>query len=183
MDADARFERCVDFVLRMEGGFTDNPSDPGGPTNLGVTMPTLTAFRGHPVSKADISALTPDTVKPLYRELFWCRVLGDLLPAGVDLCLLDSAVNMGPGKAARLLQRVLALTQDGLIGPRTIAAVNRFPAPALIDSLGSYRLAYYQALPTWDEFGKGWSNRVQAVRAQAKAWASEPEPPTAALAA
>lgn len=172
MDADARFERCLDFVLHMEGGYVADPA--GGPTNLGVTIPTLTAFRGHPVSVADIKALTPETVSPFYRSMYWAKVLGDLLPAGVDLFTLDSAVNMGPGKAARLLQRSLALTQDGLIGPRTIAAVTGAKLPDLIDKLAANRLAYYRALPTWDEFGEGWANRVRATTAEAKAWASEP---------
>jgi lysozyme family protein len=182
MDADARFARCVDFMLRMEGGYVDDPA--GGPTNLGVTIPTLTAFRGHPVSVGDIKALTPADVFPLYRDLYWNKVLGDLLPAGVDLFELDSAVNMGPGKAARLLQRALGLTQDGLIGPRTISAVNGARIPDLIDRLATFRLAYYQALPTWDEFGAGWANRVRAVTAQAKAWVDQiPEPPALAKAA
>jgi lysozyme family protein len=179
MDANARFERCVAFVLRMEGGFVDRRDDPGGPTNLGVTIPTLTAFRGHPVSVADIKALTPEMVEPLYRDLYWRKVLGDLLPAGVDLCTLDMAINSGPGAAARLLQRTLNLTADGLIGPRTISAVNAQPIPALVDRLCAGRLTYLQALPTWDVFGKGWAKRVEAVRVQAKAWATEPEPPAA----
>jgi lysozyme family protein len=170
MDADARFARCAGFVLRMEGGFSNRADDPGGPTNLGVTIPTLTAFRGHPVSVADIKALTPEMVLPLYREMYWAKVLGDLLPAGVDLCLLDSAINLSPTKAARLLQRALGLTQDGLIGPRTIGAVNKANLSDLIDRISACRLAYYQALPTWDEFGLGWSNRVNAVRAEAKSY-------------
>lgn len=183
MDANARFERCVDFVLRMEGGYVDRADDPGGPTNLGVTIPTLTAFRGHPVSVADIKALTPEIVWPLYHELFWRKVLGDLLPPGVDLCVLDMAINSGCGAAARLLQRTLNLTADGLIGPRTISATNAQPAPVLVDRLCAGRLTYLQALPTWDDFGKGWAKRVEAVRVQAKAWAEDPEPPAVAKAA
>lgn len=174
MNAAARFQRCADFVMGQEGGYVDNRSDPGGATNLGVTIPALTMFRGHPVSVADIKALTPDDVRPLYRELYWNRVLGDLLPAGVDLFTLDSAVNMGPGAAARLVQRGLGLTQDGLIGPRTIGALNSRPIPAFLDKLAGLRLAYYQALAGWPTFGKGWGRRVAAVLEQSKAWANEP---------
>lgn len=182
MDATARFERCVDFVLTMEGGYVDDPA--GGPTNLGVTIPTLTTFRGHPVSVGDIKALTPDDVKPLYLDLYWRKVLGDMLPAGLDVFTLDSAINMGPGAAARLVQRGLGLTQDGLIGPRTIGALNGRPLPAFLDKLAGLRMTYYQALSTWPTFGKGWSRRVAAVLAQAKAWANEPpQPPALAKAA
>lgn len=184
MDANARFERCLSFVLGQEGGFVNNPADPGGPTNMGVTIPTLTKFMGHPVSVADIKALTPEGVAPLYHELYWCRVLGDLLPAGVDLATFDASVNMGVGAAARLLQRALVLTQDGLIGPRTINALNGRPIPAFLDRLAAMRLAYYQALPGWQTFGKGWARRVQAVTEQAKSWANEPPlPPALAKAA
>jgi len=91
-------------------------------------------------------------------------VHGGELPAGVDLVVVDAAVNSGPGRAAKWLQACVGVDVDGDIGPKTLAAVSAFDATQLIDDYGRRRLAFLLDLPTWETFGKGWTKRVAAVR-------------------
>lgn len=90
------FEQCLALVLRSEGGFVNNPKDPGGMTNLGVTKATYESYVGRSVDADEMKGLTPDTVAPLYKKMYWDKVRGDDMPAGVDYALFDLAVNSGP---------------------------------------------------------------------------------------
>src|SRR5687767_1827204 len=90
------FDASLKFVLQFEGGFVDHPKDPGGATNLGVTIHTLSAVLGRPATKAEVKALTPKTVAPIYRQRYWDKVRGDDLPLGVDLAVFDFGVHSGP---------------------------------------------------------------------------------------
>src|SRR5262245_15160238 len=74
--AAGNFEACLKFVLQFEGGFVNNPADPGGPTNLGVTQTTLSAFLGRHATVDEVKALTPEKVAPIYRFRFWDHVQG-----------------------------------------------------------------------------------------------------------
>jgi lysozyme family protein len=103
------FEPSLAHVLKHEDGYVNHPADPGGATNLGITAATLAQARGHPVSAADVAALTRAEAAAIYRRLFWNPARSDDLPAGLDHAVFDLAVNSGPGRAARLLQRVLAV--------------------------------------------------------------------------
>lgn len=162
-DASARFARCVAEVLRHEGGYVDHPRDPGGATNRGITHLTLADWRGHPVTKADVQALTEKEAREIYRVRFWNAIQGDRLPAGVDLAVFDFAVNSGPGRAARMLQQQLGVVADGAIGPVTLAAIRKVNASRLASGLCRARLAWMRGLPTWDAFGEGWTARVVDV--------------------
>lgn len=166
--ASARFSACLAEVLRHEGGFVDHPADPGGATNRGITLATLSDWRGRPVSKSEVRALTVAEAAAIYRARYWDVVQGDRLPPGVDLAVFDFAVNSGPGRAARTLQQVLVVPQDGAIGPVTLAALARAPGPVtLIIALCDARLRFLRGLPTWPTFGKGWARRVEEVEGAA----------------
>ena len=158
------FDTCLSHVLSSEGGFVNNPNDPGGMTNLGCTKATWEEFVGHPVSEADMRNLTPADVKPLYKRKYWDRVSGDFLPAGLDYAVFDAAINSGPGRAAKWLQEVVGVTADGSIGPATLKAIEAFNALELIAHYNDKRLQFLEALPTFATFGKGWSNRVSSVQ-------------------
>jgi lysozyme family protein len=106
-------------------------------------------------------------VAPLYKKKYWDKVCGDELPTGLDLSVFDLAVNSGPGRAAKMLQKVLGVTQDGAIGPQTIAKALNVDSSKLIEDYNAERLAFLQALPTWGTFGKGWGRRVAEVTEQA----------------
>ncbi|ACL61345.1 glycoside hydrolase family 108 protein [Methylobacterium nodulans] len=176
--AASRFDAALARVLAHEGGWSDHPADPGGPTNLGVTQATLSAWLGRPATRAEVKALTPASVAPLYRARFWDAVHGDALPAGVDLAVFDLAVNSGVRRAAMALQRAVGVADDGRIGPMTLAAAARAPAARTIRRISADRLAFLQRLSTWPSFGRGWGRRVSEVRAAALAMAASA--PTAA---
>ncbi|WP_053221029.1 glycoside hydrolase family 108 protein [Methylobacterium indicum] len=171
------FERAMPLVLAHEGGWSDDPADPGGATNLGVTIGTLSLWLGRPATKAEVKALTVATVAPIYRQRFWDKIQGDALPAGLGYALFDFAVNSGPKRAVIGLQRALEVADDGALGPLTLAAVAKHKPADLIDALCDGRLAFLRALSTWPRFGKGWARRVEEVRKAALAMAAEPAAP------
>jgi lysozyme family protein len=169
--ASSRFAACVAEVLRHEGGFVHHPRDPGGATNRGITLATLSDWRGRTVTVAEVQALTEKEAREIYRARYWNAVQGDALPAGVDLAVFDFAVNSGPGRAARSLQWQLAVPADGAIGPQTLAAARKVDAARLASGLCRARLAWLRGLPTWDAFGKGWTSRVVEVERAAMSMA------------
>ncbi len=170
------FERAMTLVLQHEGGWSDDPQDPGGATNLGVTIGTLSLHLGRPATRAEVRALTPATVAPIYRRRFWDAIQGDALPAGLDYALFDFAVNSGPRRAVIGLQRALGIADDGRLGPVTLAALAGRDVPALVNALSDGRLSFLRALSTWPRFGRGWGRRVEEVRKAALALAAEPAP-------
>lgn len=161
------FGKCIALVLQHEGGFVNNPKDPGGATNLGVTKKVWEEWVGKPVSIDDMKALTVDDVKPLYKAQYWDRIRGDGLPAGVDYAVFDVAVNSGVVRAAKFLQACLGLPTDGIIGPATLAAVEDKNPRQLVTEICDKRLAFMQGLPIWSTFGKGWERRVKEVESKA----------------
>ena len=159
----SNWEQCFALVLKNEGGYVDNPADPGGATNLGCTKAVWEQYIGRSVTKDDIKALTPNDVMPLYKAKYWDTIKGDDLPEGVDYAVFDFAINSGPGRAAKTLQSVLGVTADGQIGPATLRALETTNPREIASRVCEARLAFLQALPTWDTFGKGWGRRVAEV--------------------
>ncbi|UVK47677.1 hypothetical protein BPNPMPFG_001886 [Mesorhizobium sp. AR07] len=111
----------------------------------------------------------------LFRRFYWDAVLGAELPDGVDHAMFDFAVNSGPGRAAKYLQAVVGVSQDGRVGPATIAATKAKPAGVVVDVLCDNRLAFLKRLPTWATFGKGWQSRVASVRSAALMMTAQPQ--------
>jgi len=160
------FEDALAALLKHEGGYVNHPSDPGGMTNLGVTKRVWEEWVNRPVDEAEMRALTPDTVAPLYKAKYWDMVHGDQLPSGVDLCVFDCAVNSGVKRAAKFLQRAVGVDDDGVIGRGTLAAVEALAPEEIIDRFCAERLSFLEALPTFATFGKGWSRRVAGVKTE-----------------
>lgn len=152
----ANFDRCLSEVLQHEGRYVNDPHDPGGETNMGISK------RSYP--KENIKAMTRARAAAIYRRDFWDAVAGDDLPAGLDLVAFDAAVNSGVSRGAKWLQTALGVSADGKIGPATLAAARKAHPEAVIDRATSARLAWLRTLPTWGRFGKGWTSRVESVR-------------------
>lgn len=156
-------------ILKHEGGFVDHPKDPGGSTNRGVTIGTLKRL-GIDVDGdgdsdiADLRNLRESDAVRVFKLFYADKVQADLLPIGLDYAMTDFAVNSGPSRAAKHLQRILGVEQDGDIGPKTLATVAACDTVALIHSLSDSRLRFLRALDTWPTFGKGWQRRVDEVR-------------------
>jgi lysozyme family protein len=165
--SEANFPACLAIVLQSEGGFTESLNDGSIATNLGVTLHTWSGYIGHTASIAEMEALTPAEVSPLYHSEFWNACDCQLWPAGVDLMVFDDAVNTGPGSARRRLQSAAGAIPDGSIGPATEAAVAALTASALIDRIALAREAFYRSLPTFPRFGNGWFARVNRTAALA----------------
>ena len=160
----SNFPASLDLILKSEGGFVNHPRDPGGMTNLGVTRNVWKEWVKHEVDETEMRALTPELVAPLYKANYWDACKCDDLPRGVDYCVFDSAVNMGSSRAAKLLQAALGVTADGSIGRATIAAATAADPVELLESFSHGKEAFYQSLPTFATFGKGWLNRVAHVQ-------------------
>ena len=158
------FERALAAVLKSEGGFVNNPKDPGGMTNLGVTIKTWESFVGRNVTEKEMRNLTPEMVGKMYQQKYWNAVKADDLPEGVDYLAFDFAVNAGPGRAAKLLQQAVGVTADGAIGPATLKAVAAMQPADLIEKYSAAKESFYRSLPTFETFGKGWLRRVAEVK-------------------
>ena len=167
------WEDCFKMVLQHEGGFVDHPKDPGGMTNLGVTRSAWQGYLNRDVTEAEMRALTPNIVKPFYKAMYWDKVKGDDLPAGVDYAAYDLAVNSGVGRAAKYLQQIAGVTADGAIGPKSMAAIAVCDPTETADAICDMRLDFLKKLPTFETFGKGWSIRVAEVKAKALLMAKE----------
>lgn len=171
------FVRYLPMILQFEGGWSDNPDDPGGPTMKGITIGTYRQWKGKPVTKADLRAISDDEVASIYRRNYWDKVKGDDLPAGLDLVAFDAAVNSGPSRAAKWLQAAIGVEADGKIGPQTLAAANGTELSGAITRACDARLAFMKGLKTWPEFKGGWQKRVDGVRREAIAMARLPATP------
>ena len=165
----ANFPAALAFTLQSEGGYVDNPADPGGATNKGITLATFRTWEGDAsLGPDDIRAIDDATVAAIYKHMYWDRLSGDTLPAGIDLMLFDFGVNAGPGRAARMLQAACEVAEDGIVGPDTLAKAAALDAGQAIAGLAAAQRAYYQALPTFGTFGRGWLARTDARVAAAR---------------
>lgn len=153
------------WILAYEGGFVNHPKDPGGATNQGATQRTYDAYRRR-IGHATQSVRLIDNVErdTIYRVQYWDAIRGDDLPSGVDAAVYDFAVNSGPSRAAKYLQRIAGVKQDGVIGLQTLDAVARLDPVVVIDRLCEARMTFLRGLKTWGTFGKGWSRRVVGER-------------------
>lgn len=168
------FEACLKHILKWEGGYVDHPKDPGGATNLGITLATLARYRGRAVTKRDVRALTVAEARRIYRKDYWNEVKGDELPQGLDLVALDGGVTSGPSKGAKWVQKGLGVTADGVVGINTLTkARNAGDLVAVIRKASAARMGFLRKLRTWSTFGRGWARRVADTEAEAVAMATQ----------
>ena len=167
----SNWDQCFQMVLKHEGGFVNNPRDPGGMTNLGVTKMVWEAYIDHDVSEFEMRSLTPEMVKPFYKKNYWDKIRGDDLPSGVDYAAYDFAVNSGTGRAAKYLQQIAGVIADGVLGSKSMGAIRECDPEQMVDAFCDMRLNFLKRLPTFDTFGKGWSRRVAEVKAKASSMA------------
>ena len=148
------FDEAFTRLLGHEGGYVNHPSDPGGETNWGVSK------RSYPM--VNIKELTRDHARMIYLTDYWGPAGCDAVPDGIKADLFDMAVHAGVRTAARCLQRAVGAVPDGVIGPRTLQAVQSMPPQRLAARFNGQRLFALSDLPTWPAFGKGWVRRVAA---------------------
>ncbi len=148
MNFDEAFER----LLGHEGGYVNDPRDPGGETKFGISK------RSYPGE--DIKNLTLGRAKQIYARDFWGPAGCDTVPDGIRFDLFDMAVNSGVKAAVRTLQRTVGETPDGVLGPLTLQALGNLDATRVAIRFNAQRLVFMASLPTWPAFGRGWANRI-----------------------
>ena len=152
------FDTAFDRLIGHEGGYSNHPDDPGGETMWGVTVAVARA-NGY---AGPMRNMPRETAKAIYRSQYWDKVKADSMPFAVAFQVFDAAVNHGNGQAAKFLQRAVGVADDGVIGPKTLAAVAARGAAAILLLFNAEREQFYTDLKTWPSFGKGWSRRVVA---------------------
>ena len=151
----SHFDKAFDDLLANEGGYSDNPHDPGGRTMYGITEDVARA-EGY---KGDMRMLSKQSAQAIYRRLYWADWFDDL-PYQVAFALFDTAVNSGTGQAARILQRTLGVAVDGVVGPKTKEVMQQVEPMALFIRYNAARLEFLAGLPNWQHFGRGWALRI-----------------------
>ena len=146
------FDGVFDRLIGHEGGYVNDPTDPGGETNWGISK------RSYP--NVDIKNLTRDGAKAIYRRDFWDRLKADTLHDGVAYQLFDFAVNSGIETAVRYLQRAVGVADDGHWGPASAAAAAAMSESDTIMGLNAERLDFMTRLQNWPNHGKGWARRI-----------------------
>lgn len=149
------FDTAFEKLIGHEGGYSNDPRDPGGETKFGISK------RIYPM--LDIASLTLADAKAIYRRDYWDRAQCDKMPPELAFDVFDAAVNSGIGQAIRWLQRSVGVADDGYVGPLTLGALVRDDDPSAVQArFNGHRLAFMTNLSTWQTFGKGWARRIAA---------------------
>jgi lysozyme family protein len=164
------YDVCLPLLLAHEGGYTNHPSDPGGPTNFGITIFDYRKYIKPEATAADVRAMTVEEAKRIYRTRYWDAQRCDELPAGVDYAVFDYGVNSGIGRSGKVLRRLVKLPdRSSIVSDEVIVAVRVTDTATLAANICDERLRFLQSLRTWPVFGSGWSRRVAEVKATALA--------------
>lgn len=167
------YDEALRRLLLHEGGYTNHPSDPGGPTNFGITIVDYRKFVKPGATADDVKTMTLEEAKSIYRAKYWDAQRCDELPAGVDYAVFDYGVNSGCGRSGKVLRRCLTLADNtSVVSNAVVAAAAERDAKALAAAICDERLRFLQSLKTWDVFGKGWGRRVAEVKAYSLALAA-----------
>lgn len=146
------FTKLIERILGHEGGYVNDPADPGGETNWGISK------RSYP--SLNIKALTRNDAINIYHKDFWLPLQADRFHDGIAYQLLDSAVNSGIGQTVRFLQRAAGVADDGVAGPVTLAAVAKLSESDGIMLFIAERISFMTKLKNWPNHGKGWMVRM-----------------------
>lgn len=155
------FTKCFDRVIGHEGNYVNHPKDPGGETKFGITKRTYPHL--------NIKSLTVEDARDIYRRDFWNKCRCNELPVGLAFLVFDASINHGAKQSVKFLQRAVGSTDDGLIGPKTIAAAGKVNSLSAIDEFCAQRALFYTDLSTFKTFGKGWIRRAFATHREALA--------------
>ncbi len=162
---------ALTHLLDIEGGFTDAPADPGnklpdgrpGCTNLGVTQAAWERYIGRKVTHDEMRSLTRKDVDPFYRAMYWDSIRADELPPLLRYAVFDAGVNSGPVTAIRWLQQAVGATPDGILGPKTLAAINELNHDATLRRMLAKRLSAMTSMSGWPSFSRGWARRIATL--------------------
>lgn len=149
------FDQAFEKVIGHEGGYVNDPADPGGETKYGVSK------RAYP--NEDIAGLTLERAKEIYLHDYWEKAKCDQLPGEVRYAHFDMAVNAGIHAANKNLQRAARTTVDGVIGPMTLAATKYVTAADYLFHRALHYMRITKKNPALAKFGAGWANRIESI--------------------
>ena len=171
------FDEALRRLLRDEGGYGHHPSDPGGPTNFGITLTDARRYWKAAATADDVRTMPVSVAHGIYRRHYWAALRCDELPDGVDYALFDYGVNSGVGRAGKVLRRSLGLPDhSGAVTDDVVDTARRFDPAKLVTAICTERLAFLKSLRTWPVFGRGWGSRVASVQSTALAMARKTPP-------
>lgn len=147
-----QFDEAFTRLIGHEGGYVNDPRDPGGETRYGISK------RAYPGE--DIANLSLARAKQIYLRDYWGPAGCDAVPDSIRFDLFDMAVNSGVSAAIKTLQRTVGETADGKLGPKTLQAIQSMPGARFVARFNGARLLFMTELGTWSTFGKGWARRV-----------------------
>jgi murein L,D-transpeptidase YcbB/YkuD len=150
------FDTAFTILMKHEGGYSNHADDTGGATMWGVTEAVARA-NGY---TGEMRKLPQEFARKVYRAAYWDAVRADELPEAVRYSVFDAAVNSGVKRAVRWLQEAVGTNADGVIGPKTLAAVRQQVPDALNAKYNGVRLQFMTDLSNWSSFGKGWARRI-----------------------
>lgn len=150
------FDDAFTRLLGHEGGYSDHKADPGGKTMWGITEAVARAYG----FTGDMRTLTRDEAKRIYRADYWEPVRADELPQQVRFDVFDGAVNSDVKQSVKWLQRAAGVADDGIIGPKTLAAVRAMAPDRVAKRYNGHRLRFMKDLKNWPSFSRGWADRI-----------------------
>lgn len=158
------FDEAFRRLIGHEGGYSTDKRDAGnwtgGKVGVGTLKGTKFGLAANTYPSLDIKNITLAQAKEIYKKDWWDKLGGHGLHSAITFQLWDFAINAGKKRAIIELQQVAGVTADGIIGPKTIEAVNALDLNDVLLSLTAERLKFYTSLGTWSTYGKGWTNRV-----------------------
>jgi len=174
----ANFDQALKCVLAHEGGYSNHPSDPGGPTNWGITIHDARMYWKRDADADDVRGMPLDVAKRIYKSKYWDAMRCDELPSGLDYAVMDFGVNSGIGRSIRFLESIAGVPADGKPDDTLIRTVANMPSKPVITELCNKRLVFLRGLKTWPVFGNGWGRRVADVKDAALKMADAVRAPT-----
>ena len=154
------------FILRWEGGFVNDPNDSGGATNKGVTLTTYRRYKGESATVADLKAITDEDWTAIFKTMYWDKVKADEINSQSVANLIVDWYWMSGTTAVRRVQRLVGAQPDGIIGPKSIAAIN-IAGEGLAQDIYDDRRRFYEEIvarrPSQRKFLRGWMNRLNSL--------------------
>lgn len=164
----ADYRKLKPFILKWEGGFVNDKNDLGGATNKGVTLATFRSVYGQNMTVTDLKNITDAQWEHIFKTCYWDKWKGDeIKDQNVANILVDWTWCSG-AYGIKIPQRVLGVSVDGVVGGKTIAALNARDGKALFKELKEERIAYIdricQTRPQNKKFRNGWLNRINSLK-------------------
>lgn len=176
------FEKCQPVIEKWEGTFDNDPDDPGGATNFGITIGDLARWRKRDVSVQEVADLSRAEARQIFLSFYWKAARCDELPLPLAQMTYDACILTGLRRGGRTLQLALGkqeagLAVDGTVGPATVNAARRVDVQRAVRDFAEIAEAYLRGRPGFGKYGKGWINRLNDVEGVALGFARSPTPP------